>query len=75
MRCRSRGLLIVIGIEYLLGIEILRTIFKCVCKIEWGSYQDMKRKVIGGGISDHLSCRQKCENLIVVGNLEIANKL
>jgi hypothetical protein len=60
------GLLFFIGLEHLLGIKILRTIFICLCKIEWGSYQIMKAKVLGRGISDHLWSRQQCENSVIL---------
>jgi hypothetical protein len=62
--CRSWGLLIFIGLEYLMGIEILTRTIR-VCMTEWGSYQDMKAKVLDGGISDHLQSSKQCENSIV----------
>jgi hypothetical protein len=62
----------IIGLEYLFGIEILRRI---KCKIEWGTFQDMKDKVLDRGVSDHLRCSQQCQNSIVVCNLQVTNKL
>jgi hypothetical protein len=44
-------------------------------EIEWGSYKDMKCKVLDGGLSDHLRCIQQCQDSIVVCNLKITYKL
>jgi hypothetical protein len=65
-------------VRIVFGIEILRSpTFVRLCKTEWGSYQDMKAKVVDGhgGISDHLQSNQQCKNSIVVCNLQITNKL
>jgi hypothetical protein len=60
-------------IRIMFGIKILFSY--AYGKIEWGSCQDMKAKILDGEISDHLRSSQQGENSIVVCNLQITNKL
>jgi hypothetical protein len=75
LRCRSRGLLIFVGLQYFFGIEILgQTIFYAYARL---SGDHIKIWKLSTGRRNILSFakNQQCQNSIVVCNLQITNKL